>query len=161
MEVYLSAPLVVEPTLWRLCAPMGPVYQAGTLSGNPVAMASGLATINLLSEPGFFEAPIDDHSPTSRRPQSTRCVARHLACDRFKRRDVRVFFSEADPVTNFEHVMACDAERFTQFFKAMLAKGIYLAPSPFESGFVSAAHDDQDIETTLQAADEAFAELTH
>jgi glutamate-1-semialdehyde 2,1-aminomutase len=142
-------------------APMGPVYQAGTLSGNPVAMASGLATINLLSEPGFFERL----STTTRQLAEglkARAVSHGISLATVSRGGMfGFFFSEADPVTNFEHVMACDAERFTQFFKAMLAKGIYLAPSPFESGFVSAAHDDQDIETTLQAADEAFAELTH
>ena len=142
-------------------APMGPVYQAGTLSGNPVAMASGLATINLLSEPGFFERL----STTTRQLADglkARAMSHGISLATVSRGGMfGFFFSEADPVTNFDHVMACDAERFTQFFKAMLAKGIYLAPSPFESGFVSAAHDDQDIETTLQAADEAFAELTH
>ena len=142
-------------------APMGPVYQAGTLSGNPVAMASGLATITLLSEPGFFERL----STTTRRLADglkARAESHGISLATVSRGGMfGFFFSEADPVTNFDHVMECDAERFAQFFKAMLAKGIYLAPSPFESGFVSAAHDDQDIETTLQAADEAFAELIH
>ena len=142
-------------------APMGPVYQAGTLSGNPIAMASGLATITLLSEPGFFERL----STTTRQLADglkARAASHGISLATVSRGGMfGFFFSDADPVTNFDAVMACDAERFNQFFRAMLAKGIYLAPSPFESGFVSAAHDDRDIETTLQAADEAFAELTH
>ncbi|MGA1107500.1 MAG: glutamate-1-semialdehyde 2,1-aminomutase [Pseudomonadales bacterium] len=140
-------------------APMGPVYQAGTLSGNPVAMASGLKTLELISQPGFFEALA---TSTHELAEGLRvCASRHsIPLSTVSRGGMfGFFFSDAHPVTDFSAVMASNAERFTAFFQFMLDRGIYLAPSPFESGFVSAAHRDHDIQETLTAANDAFAEL--
>ncbi|QAA94296.1 glutamate-1-semialdehyde 2,1-aminomutase [Pollutimonas thiosulfatoxidans] len=139
-------------------APIGNVYQAGTLSGNPVAVAAGLVTLKLLSEPGFYE----------RLGEQTRKLAEGLA-ERARAAGVAVcsdhvggmfglYFSEAVPHT-FDEVSLANVERFKRFFHAMLIKGIYFAPSAFEAGFVSAAHDDATIQTTLDAAEEVFASL--
>jgi glutamate-1-semialdehyde 2,1-aminomutase len=133
-------------------APQGPVYQAGTLSGNPVAMAAGLATLTEVSREGF-------HQALARR--TTALVEGLEACGREAGVPLTVqsvggmfgiFFTEQAPVTCFAQVMACDLERFKKFFHAMLQAGVYLAPSPFEAGFVSAVHMDADIEKTLAAA---------
>jgi len=133
-------------------APQGPVYQAGTLSGNPVAMAAGLATLKEVSREGF-------HQALARR--TTALVEGLGACGREAGVALTVqsvggmfgiFFTEQAPITCFAQVMACDLERFKKFFHAMLQAGVYLAPSPFEAGFVSAAHTDADIERTLTAA---------
>lgn len=136
-------------------APLGPVYQAGTLSGNPVATACGLATLKLISRPGFFEA-------LSAR---TRALVDGLAREAH---DAGVplavdseggmfgfFFFDTLP-QNYAAVMATDKARFNRFFHAMLDRGVYLAPALYEAGFVSAAHSAEDIATTLQAAREAF-----
>jgi glutamate-1-semialdehyde 2,1-aminomutase len=140
-------------------APLGPVYQAGTLSGNPVAMAAGLKTLELVAEPGFFEALTE----------KTRSLVEGLR-DRAARAGIPfavnavggmfgLFFTEQDSVGSFAEVMACDAERFKRFFHGMLDQGVYLAPSAFEAGFVSAAHDPGVIEATLQAAERVFSQL--
>ena len=136
-------------------APLGPVYQAGTLSGNPVAVAAGLATLKLVDTPGFQE----------RIEATTRALVEGLAAEA-KRAGVTfsaqsigsmfgVYFREAPP-KSFAEVMQCDRERFNRFFHAMLERGIYLAPSAYEAGFVSAAHGAREIEETLAAAREAF-----
>ncbi|HID44132.1 MAG TPA: glutamate-1-semialdehyde-2,1-aminomutase [Chromatiaceae bacterium] len=138
-------------------APLGPVYQAGTLSGNPVAMAAGLKTLELVSRPGFFE---ELGSKTEKLitglVQASRdagvAVTQNHVGGMFG-----LFFTEADKVTDFAGSMACNQEQFKQFFHAMLDEGIYLAPSAFEAGFVSAAHSDDDLEATLEAAAKAFA----
>jgi glutamate-1-semialdehyde 2,1-aminomutase len=139
-------------------APQGPVYQAGTLSGNPVAVAAGLATLKLLQAPGFYD----------RLAASTRKLTEGLAAAAqkqgiaFSAQAVGGMFGlyfRATPPTSYAEVMECDKEAFNRFFHAMLAKGVYLAPSAFEAGFVSAAHSDADIEKTLQAAAEVFAQL--
>ena len=140
-------------------APLGPVYQAGTLSGNPVAMAAGLATLNLISEPGFHEALTE---------KTTRLLAglteaAHAEGVAFTTAQAGamfgLFFTDQSRVRSFAEVMACDSERFNRFFHAMLDQGIYLAPSAFEAGFVSAAHSDEDIDATLTAARKAFGKL--
>ncbi|ERP89044.1 glutamate-1-semialdehyde 2,1-aminomutase [Alcanivorax sp. P2S70] len=140
-------------------APLGPVYQAGTLSGNPVAMAAGLATLNLISEPGFHEALTE---------KTTRLLAglteaAHAEGVAFTTAQAGamfgLFFTDQSRVSSFAEVMACDSERFNRFFHAMLDQGIYLAPSAFEAGFVSAAHSDEDIDATLTAARKAFGKL--
>jgi len=133
-------------------APLGPVYQAGTLSGNPVAMAAGLAMLELVCEPGF-------HADLTRR--TARLIDGILQCAR----DAGVpmcanrvggmfglFFTDEDPVARFEQVMACDGERFKHFFHGMLNHGIYLAPSAFEAGFMSNAHTEEDIDESIAAA---------
>ncbi len=139
-------------------APLGPVYQAGTLSGNPVAVAAGLATLALVEAPGFQE----------RIEASTRALAEGLATEAtradvaFSAQSIGSMFGiyfRALPPTSFAEVMECDRERFNRFFHEMLARGVYLAPSAYEAGFVSAAHGATEIEATLAAARAAFAAL--
>jgi glutamate-1-semialdehyde 2,1-aminomutase len=137
----------------KLVAPSGPVYQAGTLSGNPVAMAAGIANLALISQPGFYEslslttaeltAGLKQAARQAGIPMTTVAVGGMFG----------VFFTEAERVTNFEQAAACDLDRFKNFFTGMLAEGIYLAPSAFEAGFVSSAHTGADIKQTITAAD--------
>lgn len=140
-------------------APLGPVYQAGTLSGNPVAMAAGLKTLELIAAPGFFE----------RLGARTRQLASGLA-DRAARAGIPLaihqiggmfgfFFSSESPIVDFAQVMACDQDRFRRFFHGMLQEGIYFAPSAFEAGFVSAAHDEAILQQTLTAAERVFVRV--
>jgi glutamate-1-semialdehyde 2,1-aminomutase len=139
-------------------APLGPVYQAGTLSGNPVAVACGLATLQLVQAPGFYERLA---AQTTKLVAGLSDAARAAGVD-FSADAVGgmfgLYFAPAVP-TRYAQVMACDKARFNRFFHAMLARGVYLAPSAFEAGFVSAAHDDAAIEATIAAAREAFAAL--
>jgi len=136
----------------ELVAPSGPVYQAGTLSGNPVAMAAGLANLDLVSAPGFYE----------RLGERTEALVEGI---RSAARDAGVpmafshvggmfglFFTDQAEVTTFSEVMRCDVEAFRRFFHAMLDSGVYLAPSAFEAGFVSSAHTAGDIEDTVASA---------
>jgi glutamate-1-semialdehyde 2,1-aminomutase len=140
-------------------APTGPVYQAGTLSGNPVAMAAGLATLQLVQQPGFHAGL---EATTTRLLDGLRQRAAAAGIG-FTTNQVGsmfgLFFTDAPAVRNFADVSACDLERFRRFFHAMLDAGVYLAPSAFEAGFVSSAHDEAAIETTLQAAEQAFQSL--
>jgi len=140
-------------------APDGPVYQAGTLSGNPVAMAAGLATLEQIDEPGFYE------SLSARTRELTAGLAA-AAGDAGVAVAVEnqggmfgLVFTEDGPVRSYAQVAAADIDRFRQFFHGMLEAGVYLAPSAFEAGFVSAAHSTEDIETTLAAAHEVFRAL--
>ncbi|HDL5700204.1 TPA: glutamate-1-semialdehyde 2,1-aminomutase [Mannheimia haemolytica] len=140
-------------------APTGPVYQAGTLSGNPIAMAAGLACLTELSKAGNetilaektktlaegFKALADKHNV----PLTVQYVGGMFG----------LFFTEQKAVNNFQEVMKCDAAKFNRFFHLMLEQGVYLAPSAFEAGFMSLAHTDEDIARTLEAADKAFAQL--
>ena len=140
-------------------APTGPVYQAGTLSGNPIAMAAGLACLTELSKVGNKE----------KLAEKTKTLAEGLKALAVKHNVPFVvqyvggmfglFFTEQPEVTSFKEVMKCDAAKFNRFFHLMLEQGIYLAPSAFEAGFMSLAHSDEDIEATLQAADKAFSAL--
>ena len=140
-------------------APLGPVYQAGTLSGNPVAMAAGLATLDGVAAPGFHARLA---SSTARLVDGVREAARgagialatNHVCGMFG-----LFITDAPHVSSFAQATACDIERFKRFFHGMLAEGIYLAPSAFEAGFVSAAHSDDLIDATVQAAARVFARL--
>jgi glutamate-1-semialdehyde 2,1-aminomutase len=133
-------------------APLGPVYQAGTLSGNPVAMAAGLATLNGIDAPGFHErlAGLTDRLVTgiahAAREAGVPLATNHV-CGMFG-----LFFTSAPAVTSYADAMQCDVERFKRFFHGMLDAGVYLAPSAFEAGFVSAAHTDSDIDATVAAA---------
>jgi glutamate-1-semialdehyde 2,1-aminomutase len=140
-------------------APLGPVYQAGTLSGNPVSMAAGLKTLELVSAPGF-------HDQLS---QTAKALCQGLE-ERAKAAGIPLvtnqvggmfgfFFTDAPDITSFAQVTQCDIERFQKFFHAMLQEGVYLAPSAYEAGFVSSAHDDKAIALTLDAADKAFSIL--
>jgi glutamate-1-semialdehyde 2,1-aminomutase len=138
-------------------APLGPVYQAGTLSGNPVAVTAGLATLKRVLAPGFFEAL----SATTRSLTEGLVREARKAGVAFSAESLGgmfgVFFRATSPST-FAEVMTSDKEAFNRFFHAMLRRGVYLAPSAFEAGFVSAAHGPAEVETTLAAAREAFAE---
>jgi glutamate-1-semialdehyde 2,1-aminomutase len=141
-------------------APLGPVYQAGTLSGNPVAMAAGIATLELVSAPGFHAhlnattgilvQRLSDAAVSSGVPFATNHV-----CGMFG-----LFFTEERKVDSFAKVMACDTERFRRFFHRMLEECVYFAPSAFEAGFVSAAHSSADIDVTVAAAMRTFDSLT-
>ena len=136
-------------------APTGPVYQAGTLSGNPVSVAAGLATLDLISQEGFFESL---EAKTGQLVAGMAERARSAAipfCAAHVGGMFGMYFTQQVPET-YDAVMDCDRERFNHFFHAMLERGINLAPSAFEAGFVSSAHTDQDIQTTLDAAEEAF-----
>ena len=140
-------------------APLGPIYQAGTLSGNPVAMAAGLATLNLIATPGFHAdlaaktvqlcAGLVEAGRATGVPLTTNSVGGMFG----------LFFS-AEPVTTYAQATACDVERFKAFFHGMLAEGIYLAPSAFEAGFLSAAHSTADIEATIAAARRVLARIS-
>lgn len=140
-------------------APLGPVYQAGTLSGNPVAMAAGLAMLNEISKEGFYEplfektdklvAGLNDIAKEAGIPFTTNHVGTMFGG----------FFTEDEKVVNYQQVMSGNIERFNQFFHGMLNEGVYLAPACYEAGFLSAAHTDADIEFTLNAAKKVFATL--
>ncbi|MFC5476168.1 glutamate-1-semialdehyde 2,1-aminomutase [Paraherbaspirillum soli] len=139
-------------------APLGSVYQAGTLSGNPVAVAAGMATLKLIQEPGFYAALSAQTSKLVTGLSSAAQEAGVTFCGDAIGGMFGVYFAAAIPTT-FAAVMASDKNRFNQFFHAMLDAGVYLAPSAFEAGFVSARHDDAVIEATIAAARTAFAAL--
>lgn len=140
-------------------SPLGPVYQAGTLSGNPVAMASGLATLELISEPGFLDPVckrtsdlvngLVDRARAAGIPLTSNHVGTMWG----------IFFSEEKKIINYDQVMRCNKDRFARFFHGMLREGVYLAPASFEAGFMSSAHTDEDIQFTLDASERVFASL--
>jgi len=140
-------------------SPLGPVYQAGTLSGNPLAMAAGLTTLRLISRPGFHDElseytsrllqGVQDRADAASVPFVTTQVGAMFG----------LYFSGADAIQTFEDVMASDAERFSRFFHLMLEQGIYFAPSAYEAGFTSIAHGEAELQLTLDAAERAFAAL--
>ena len=133
-------------------APDGPVYQAGTLSGNPVAMAAGLTTLELIDQPGFYEALSER---TQQLVDGLATAAADAGIPLATENVGGMFgfvFTDAGPVRSFAQVAAADVERFKKFFHGMLAEGVYLAPSAFEAAFVSAAHGDDEINRTIDAA---------
>ena len=140
-------------------APTGPVYQAGTLSGNPLAMACGLATLNLLEAPGFYTNLLSrteqliNGIKEAARDYNVPLATNHV-CGMFG-----LFFTDSEQVSSFADVSKCDGEKFKRFFHGMLEQGVYLAPSAFEAGFISSAHGDKEIEKTIQAARNVFANL--
>lgn len=141
-------------------APLGPVYQAGTLSGNPVAMAAGLKTLELLSNDATF---YDKLAARTRELTQGLSQAADQAGIAFTTTEVcgmfGLYFSSEARIQSYAQVMRCDVERFKRFFHGMLAEGVYLAPSAFEAGFVSIAHSQQDIDATIVAATKVFAQL--
>ena len=148
-----------KATIMDYLAPDGPVYQAGTLSGNPVAMAAGLTTLQLVSKPGFFKRlstmtkmlvdGIQDSADKADIPLTTNICGGMFG----------LFFTEEKQITTFDQVMSCNQKRFRIFFHGMLKHGVYLAPSPFEAGFVSAKHTREDIKTTVGIAFKVMKEL--
>lgn len=140
-------------------APLGPVYQAGTLSGNPVAMAAGLATLKIISQPGFYaelfhktEILINGLRAAAKKtgvPFTTNHVGGMFG----------IFFSTESHITNYRQVMACDTQRFNRFFHGMLEEGVYLAPAAYEASFMSSAHHDDDIAHTIAAAERVMKSL--
>jgi glutamate-1-semialdehyde 2,1-aminomutase len=140
-------------------APMGPVYQAGTLAGNPVAMAAGLKTIELISEPGFYEPIFAANEMLNKGLLELAKEAGIPMCTNYVGSMFGVFFTEEQSITNYDQVMACDTERFNKFFHGMLENGVYLAPASYEAGFISHAHTSAVIDQTLTAAKNVFATL--
>lgn len=141
-------------------APDGPVYQAGTLSGNPVAMAAGLTTLGLISAPAFFETLSAKTARLVNGLQARAAAANIPLATNRAGGMFGFFFSEEQSVSRFEQVMQCDNARFNQFFHGMLNAGVYLAPSPYEAGFISNAHEEADIDLTLDRAGEVFSGLS-
>lgn len=140
-------------------APLGPVYQAGTLSGNPLAMSAGLATLNAISEPGFHDR-LTEKTVALRDGLKAAADATGIPLAvQGAGAMFGFFFTEEPSITRFDQVMACDAERFKKFFQGMLKEGVYLAPSAFEAGFTSAALTDEDIADTIKAAKKVMASL--
>jgi len=138
-------------------APLGPVYQAGTLSGNPVAVTAGLATLKLVQAPGFYESL--SNTATALTEGLAQMARKHGVA--FSAQSVGGMFGiyfRARPPASYAEVMQCDKDAFNRFFHAMLGRGVYFAPSAYEAGFVSSAHGESEIAATLRAADESFAE---
>lgn len=145
--------------LMKHLAPLGAVYQAGTLSGNPVAVACGMATLKLIQAPGFYDRlAAQTRKLVDGLARAARAVAGIDFCADAVGGMFGVYFAREVP-TNYAQVLATDKARFNAFFHALLERGVYLAPSAYEAGFVSAAHDDAVIETTLAAAAAAFAQI--
>ncbi len=142
--------------LMELVAPSGPVYQAGTLSGNPVAMAAGLATLDQISVPGFYQALGDKTRMLTEGIQAEADYAGIPFTTTHVGGMFGLFFSKAEKIINFEQSGAVDVGMFKRFFHAMLDKGVYLAPSAFEAGFISSAHSEEQVAATINAAREAF-----
>lgn len=144
--------------LMQHLAPIGGVYQAGTLSGNPVAVAAGMATLDIIQQPGFYESLT---TQTKKLTDGLSTVAKEVGID-FCANSVGgmfgIYFTHSVP-TNYAEMMQCDKNRFNTFFHLMLERGVYLAPSAFEAGFVSAQHDDAVINETLLCAREAFTQV--
>jgi glutamate-1-semialdehyde 2,1-aminomutase len=140
-------------------APDGPVYQAGTLSGNPVAMAAGLATLELIDAPGFYEQLAERTKRLTDGLAAAAADAGIALCVEQQGGMFGFVFTDSGPVRSFAQVAAADVERFRTFFHGMLDEGVYLAPSAFEAGFVSAAHGESEIEQTLSAARKVFGTL--
>ena len=144
--------------LMQHLAPIGGVYQAGTLSGNPVAVAAGMATLEIIQQPGFYESLTKQ---TKKLTDGLSTVAKEVGLD-FCANAVGgmfgIYFTQSVP-TNYAEMMQCDKNRFNTFFHLMLDRGVYLAPSAFEAGFVSAQHDDAIINETLRCAREAFTQV--
>lgn len=140
-------------------APSGPVYQAGTLSGNPIAMAAGLCMLKHIEQDGFYE-PVFRATDMLINGLRERAKAAGIAMTSNHVGSMfGVFFTEAEHITNYQQVTACDTDRFNRFFHGMLEGGVYLAPASYEAGFLSSAHSDADIAETLDIAEHVFKTL--
>ena len=140
-------------------APLGPVYQAGTLSGNPLAMSAGIASLDLLAAPGFYDSldvrakRLGDGIVTALRETGVQATAARVG-------SLLTLFFSSDPVTDYAAAKKCDTKRFAEFFRAMLDRGIFIAPSQFEALFVSSAHSDSDIDRTIVSCRESLAAIS-
>jgi glutamate-1-semialdehyde 2,1-aminomutase len=145
--------------IMQCIAPLGGVYQAGTLSGNPLAMRAGLAMFKHLRQPGFYEALTEKLATLLAGLQQ----AADAAGVAFRTQQVGgmfgLYFTDSNDLSSYEAMTRCDVEAFKRFFHGMLKRGVYLAPSAFEAGFISSVHSDEDIAATIQAAKETFAEM--
>jgi glutamate-1-semialdehyde 2,1-aminomutase len=139
-------------------SPLGPVYQAGTLSGNPLAMAAGLATLRLLTEPGVYHH-LEALSGRLVDGIGAAAQAAGLAYTANRVGSMFTGFFCAGPVTDYASAKRADTSRYARYFHAMLERGVYLAPSQFEAGFISLAHSEDDIDATIKCAADAFATL--
>ena len=139
-------------------APTGPVYQAGTLSGNPVALAAGIATLDLVSEPGFYEE-LGQKTDYLVRGITQAAASAGIAMTENHVGGMFGLFFSTEIVRRFEQAAACNQEHFKRFFHGMLDAGVYLAPSAFEAGFVSAAHEQEALDATIRAAERVFADM--
>jgi glutamate-1-semialdehyde 2,1-aminomutase len=144
--------------IMQCLAPLGPVYQAGTLSGNPVALAAGLATLRLVQAAGFYDKLTATVHALCKGLSEAAAAQQIAFCAQHVGGMFGLYFRAGVPQT-YAEVMECDKERFNQFFHGMLAEGVYLAPSAYEAGFVSSAHSAADIEKTINAAKKTFAAL--
>jgi glutamate-1-semialdehyde 2,1-aminomutase len=140
-----------------LVAPLGPMYQAGTLSGNPLAMAAGLATISYLRDHREVYGRMERTAATlvAMVAEAARDAGVALTCNRVS--SMFTWFFTPNQVTDWDSAATCDTQAFARFYRAMLEAGIYLPPSQFEAAFLSAAHSDEDVRRTVAAAREAFA----
>lgn len=146
--------------IMQMVAPQGPVYQAGTLSGNPLAMTAGLTTLQILKEPGVYE---ELEKKSKRLEEGLVTAAQQAGVTTTLNRVGSMFttFFTDQPVTDLTTATTSDTQVFAKFFKSMLEQGIYLAPSQFEAAFVSLAHTDEDIDRTVDAANKAFQQLNN
>jgi glutamate-1-semialdehyde 2,1-aminomutase len=142
--------------IMELVAPAGPVYQAGTLSGNPLAMSAGIEMLTMLREPGVYEA-LEEKAATLADGLAALAARHGVELCRKRVGSMSCLYFTGGDVYNFPTALTSDIRRFTAYFRTMLENGVYLAPSQFEAGFVSLAHGAEDIARTLQVADRAFA----
>lgn len=140
-------------------SPLGPVYQAGTLSGNPIAMAAGLTTLRLIQKPGFYDQLEDKVQYLLNGLKRVAAEAKVPLSTNSAGSMFGFFFSHEENITNFNQVMASNSDQFKSFFHKMLERGVYLAPSSFEAGFMSIAHSQGDLDFTIAQAGEVLAEL--
>jgi glutamate-1-semialdehyde 2,1-aminomutase len=145
--------------IMAMVAPLGPVYQAGTLSGNPLSMTAGIETLSVLAQPGTYERL---EARSARLTDGLRAAAEAAGIAVFQTRVGSMFctFFTAERVVDYASAKRSDTDRYARFFRAMLESDVYLAPSQFEAGFLSLAHSEQDIERTIRAAEAAFAGLS-
>ena len=145
--------------IMSMVAPAGPMYQAGTLSGNPLAMAAGIKTLELLKQEGTYERL---ETMTQRLLEGIKTSAKGagLSITGSSISAMFGFYLCEGPVRNFEEAKSADSERFGKLHRAMLERGVYLAPSAYEAGFTSLAHSEDDIDATLKAFNESFSEIS-
>ena len=140
-------------------APDGAVYQAGTLSGNPIAMAAGLATLDIISEPGFFTGLSNNLAALIKGLQDAAAANDVSISSNQVGGMFGLFFTEDTHITSYKQATECNQEIFNRFFHGMLENGVYLAPSSYEAGFISSAHGTREIDRTIEAATAVFKHL--